>query len=104
MCNNLGGGSGCSDGNACTSDTCDPIMGCLNPPFTQQEVETLCQQTQGMDPTTTCVWCNPNGQMCNDGLVSGFTCSVLNGMGGATCGTCNLTTMPPSCTPTMTCP
>ena len=102
-CSNISGAISCDDGNPCTNEQCDPATGCPADPsaftLTQAEIEGLCQQTQGMDPTQECIFCDPNGDQCNsaqDGaLCTGADTAVIQGEDacysctvGTGCGSC----------------
>ncbi|MBW2454707.1 MAG: hypothetical protein JRI68_09355 [Deltaproteobacteria bacterium] len=87
-CSNPSGGMSCDDHNACTEDACDPKKACTHTAYTQTEVETLCQQLEGLDPVNGCVWCNPVDKLCNQGDVEGATCSIIAPNGVTLCGTC----------------
>jgi hypothetical protein len=96
-CSNLSGNMACDDGNPCTQESCDPVTGCVPPVvIPQQDIVNICAQTLNMNPNTSCVWCNPAGDMCNDAQAGLASCSVPQG-NTYICGTCNMGTNPPSC-------
>jgi hypothetical protein len=93
-CKNLSGAVNCDDGNPCTDEKCDAKLGCVsNGLISQSDLDALCQQTAGMDPTTQCIFCNPQGDMCNQAAPGG-DCLAENSDGDEVfCHTCNVGTL-----------
>jgi hypothetical protein len=105
MCQNVSGGQSCSDGNECTQDMCDPIAGCDSVAYTQSELEALCVQLESYNLNDGCVYCQPQGAVCNQALNNG---SCIEAPTSANCGTCQVvantpatcdTTLPQLCPP-----
>lgn len=56
----------CDDGDACTNDTCDAGLGCVNTPVTCNDSNACTDDT--CDPATGCVFTTvPDGTFCSDG-------------------------------------
>jgi hypothetical protein len=80
---------------------CDPREGCtVSVPIPQATIVQLCQQTQGMDPANGCIFCDPNGDQCNQAPPTGLCRDNANRF---TCLTCvaPMAGMDPTCTGAM---
>lgn len=58
----------CDDGKACTTDSCDPVLGCANPPLpagTSCDDGNVCNGTEACNAVGACVTVMPG--MCDDG-------------------------------------
>ena len=104
----------CNDGNACTTDSCDPATGCATTPVACGDDGNLCNGPEACDPTTGQCASGP-ALVCNDGLfctddscvpATGCTTTPHNCSDGLLCtsDTCDETTdgcvnTPVVCTP-----
>jgi Stigma-specific protein, Stig1 len=109
LCDNQSGALSCNDNNVCTDPDCDPVAGCTTDgsnALAKTDLEAICQQTQGIDPTTNCVYCDPFGEQCNVGVTGalcaagypqGNTCAVCSDTVATCVGDNNLCTNPDTC-------
>ncbi len=86
----------CNNGNVCTVDTCDPIIGCTGSPLTCEDNNEC--TTNSCDPVSECVFTpKSDGAVCSFGTCQGGFCKCqrdadCNDNNQCTANSCNLAT------------
>jgi hypothetical protein len=81
-----GGPVNCDDQNACTDDSCDPAVGCVNTPITCDDNDACTDDT--CDPSSGCVYTEtvcPAGDQCNTAFCDSTTGCGLTPLTGQAC-------------------